>query len=543
LLWLALALVYYPVLSAPFVWTDHAEIEQGALVPKNSEEFWATLLQAKGLAKTTVRTEYINQADGSSLAYHRPVKALSYGLDHVTGAGQPWSYHLSNLVFHGLCCMMILLLVRRLWGRQMPGLAEVLALWHALNPLHTESVAWISARSDSLMTLFILIALALQLAARRARGWSWPFRILGALCIVAAIGTKESGMVAVGLAWLVALCLPRDRPADRGPLRQFAREAGLPLLAGGLALVFRLSVVADLDMALLLGRSGIGLWTGLDLFGRNLLQSFLPLGTGVADTIPILTGPSLLGLLGPTAFGLWLLVGWRLRREAPAIGFAALAWLAAILPVSQLITLIHPRGDRYLYLPALFSQGCMVAGLFWSLQRLQTLRLARAGLALLAIVGLFAAGVISSIDARIWSDERHLFGQAARNEPRCAECWNNLAYAEAQAGRYAHAASACEQGLRIDRALVHTARDGFSLRFILAKAALLQGQGLRAAQALQEIHIKAGPRAATLRMLSKAYAMRGRVRDARFLLKLAEGDADPSDPSADLAFRCTMDDD
>ncbi len=543
MLWLALALVYYPVLSAPFVWTDHAEIEQGALVPKNAEEFWATLLQAKGQAKTTVRAEYINKVDGSSHAYHRPVKALSYGLDHITGSGHPWSYHLSNLVFHGLCCMMILLLVRRLWGRQMPGLAEVLALWHALNPLHTESVAWISARSDSLMALFILLALGLQLAARRARGWSWPLRVLGGLCILAAIGTKESGVVAVGLAWLVALCLPQDRPADRGPLKQFVREAGLPLLAGGLALVFRFSVVADLDLAHLVGRSGPNLWTGLDLFGRNLLQSFLPLGTGIADTLHVRTGPSLFGLLGPAAFGLWLGLGWRLRREAPAIGFAALAWLATILPVSQLISLIHPRGDRYLYLPALFSQGCLVAGLFWSLRRLQAYRLARAGLALLAMAGLFAAGVISSVDARVWSDERSLFGQAVMKEPRCAECWNNLAYAEALAGRYAQAASACEQGLRIDRALVHTARDGFSLRFILAKAALLQGQGLRAAQALQEIHIKAGPKPATLRMLSKAYAMRGRVRDARFLLKLAEGNADPSSPNADLAFRCTMDGD
>jgi tetratricopeptide (TPR) repeat protein len=549
-LWLSAALiaatvglVYHDSLDHPFVWTDHAEIEQGALVPDDLEELGRMWLLSKGRAKPTARAAYATREPAQRRwDYWRPVKAMTYGLDQAVGGGRPWSYHLTNLLLHAGACLALLLALRRITGPRWPGVAEGVALLQAVAPLHVEAVAWISARSDVLVAgcgwLAVWAMLRGRSAASAARAWGW--RAAAALLVVLAIGAKESGLVWVGIlalvsGWIAAAVRPR-RPGHRdrnrsaglragsgrpGRLGSFAavwrrllRECGLPAAAAAAIVGWRLAAVGDIQLAALGGDRALGFWSMLDLLGHNLFHSFVPLGGGVADTVRRVSGPTAAGLAGALLLAAWWFAAWRLRRVQPLVLLAAAGWTLAILPVAQIVELLHPRGDRYLYLPAAF------AGLVWaSALRALADRWApggwRRGLALLLLaVGVTGLAAQARAELAAWADERRLFARAVARQPHCIECWNNLAFAEARAGRYRRAVVACRTALAIDRSRFHGARDPFSLHWILAKALLLLDRGAEAVVPLERMVVHAGAAPATLAMLAQAYLQAGRPAHA-----------------------------
>ena len=129
--------------------------------------------------------------------------------------------------------------------------------------------------------------------------------------------------------------------------------------------------------------------------------------------------------------------------------------------------------------------------------------------------------LLTHVRALPWSDERWLFAEAVSKQPNCAECWNNLAFAEAVRGHYRQAARDSLEGLSIDTRRYRGARDGFSLRWILAKSLLLSDQGRRAIPWLMEIISKVGATPANLEMLAQAYALAGKPYHALLLMSQA----------------------
>ena len=494
--------LYFPALWFPYVWTDHSEIEGQTLVPTSANDLVRIFTLPKGEAKARARQEYQQHRDRRGYAYFRPVKALTYGLDWAVGGGRPWSFHLTNLLLHAGSCILLLLAGRRLLGRRYPYMAEALALLHAVSPLHVEAAVWISARSDVLWSLFTLAGVLLLLRSRESRR-PWIGHLGVAAMVLLALGSKESALATVGILLLVSLVVADERRPDWR--RRLLVEGAAPVAALAVYLAYRLLVIADVDPSALGARAGPGLWSLLHLFGLNLLQSFLPVGLTVADTLEVRSGPSLLGVLGALLWLAWLLLGIKLRRKSPVLLLCALGWLLAVAPVSQIVPLLHPRGERYLYLPAVFAELSLI-WILWSLVGMLRHAFARrvlVGALLIALVGLV---LLSWTRSRPWADERRLFAGAVLEEPNCAECWNNLAYAEAVRGRYRHASAACLQALSVDTRRYRTARDGFSLRWILAKSLLLQGRGHQAVPWIKQIIARLGPTPAGVNMLAEALA-------------------------------------
>jgi hypothetical protein len=497
----AIAAIYHPAVTFPFVWTDHAEIEEKTLVPESLAEMGRMLIQPKGTAKAPSREAHLRDKPASSYAYYRPTKALTYGLDDQIGGSAPWSYHLTNLILHAACCVLLLLVGREIFGARLPFLAESVALLHAVMPLHVEAACWISARSDVLWGLFTLLGiLILQRARRSSPGWRRHLLLSATgLLVLLAAGSKESGLAMAGI--LAAYSAVFEDVQGESWLRRVSRECWAPLAGAALYLVLRLGVVADIDVGKL--GAGVNLWTMLDLFGRNLLQSFVPVNLRLADTVEVVSGPTLSGLLGPLFMLAWLYAGWRLRKKSPVLLFSAAGWLMAIAPVSQVFVLLHPRGERYLYVPAFFAE-LTLGYVCWHLAgQLKKPALQWAAIASGAAV-LAGLMLVSHVRASSWADERLLFARAVIDEPRCAECWNNLAYAEAVRGNYHEAELACRQALAIDRSHYRGARDGFSLRYILIRSLLLQGKGHQALPWIWQLIRKGGPGPANTGLLLEA---------------------------------------
>ena len=98
----------------------------------------------------------------------RPLFNLSFAINYAFGGKNVFGYHLVNLAIHILASWVLFALVRRTLLR--PVLAErfgsaatylalaVSAIW-AWHPVQTESVTYVSERSESLMGLFYLLTL------------------------------------------------------------------------------------------------------------------------------------------------------------------------------------------------------------------------------------------------------------------------------------------------------------------------------------------------------------------------------------------------
>ncbi len=86
-----------------------------------------------------------------------PLTFLSYQLDYRIGQQDPFIYHFTNLLLHTLNALLVawlaFLLSRKGW------MGVLVGLLFAVHPLHTEAVAWVSARKDTLSTFFFLLSL------------------------------------------------------------------------------------------------------------------------------------------------------------------------------------------------------------------------------------------------------------------------------------------------------------------------------------------------------------------------------------------------
>jgi hypothetical protein len=153
----------------------------------------------------------------------RPFLALSYQLDAQRGAATPRPYHTTSIALHVLCALLVVALARVAAGATDTA-AAVAGLWFAVHPSHSEAVAWISGRADSIPALFLMATLLAYAAwRRRPRAAAYVMSLLLFLC---ALFSKQSAitMPAVLLAFELLLQGRRGRPVGRwlAPVVPFA---------------------------------------------------------------------------------------------------------------------------------------------------------------------------------------------------------------------------------------------------------------------------------------------------------------------------------
>jgi len=148
----------------------------------------------------------------------RPVTFATLALNWKLGGARPLGYHLFNLLLHAAVTLLLYLVLRKLLESmpQAGTVAFVSALIFAVHPIHTEAVAWITARSELLAAFFLLGAWILHLNDQQ---------VLALVCLVLAMMSKESAVVFLPLA------MAGDYA--RGKLKPYYRYG---LIAGTMAL-------------------------------------------------------------------------------------------------------------------------------------------------------------------------------------------------------------------------------------------------------------------------------------------------------------------
>ena len=399
-------------------------------------------------------------------AYAHPIVSLSFRLDDAL-ARSLWPpdridearllvCHASNILFYGLVTALVLVLgmllagsAERRTGSRLLG-ASLGALLFAVHPLHVESVAWISGRTDVLCALFWLGAVILYLVHLRS-GRGLPF-LLSLVAAFLAMLSKEAGVGLVLLLPLADLLFGRRRTrAITGLILRWAALAAIAaLFFGWRQRAFQGLGSSDLDtvrfhagdIAILLRALG---WYVAKLFRPWPQSIFVPEVPGGAYG---LLGAGSLLLAFATAIG--LAVRRRVRRFGVDLFLGAFFLISlapslavAIFPVSE-----APLAERYLFIP---SAGlCLLAGL-WLARMKERLPRAWPAPARAWAPGLVAMAIAvpASVDTvertKVWGDEVAFWSAAERRAPGAALPHLNLGEAYWKRGE-------------TDRALAHLRR-------------------------------------------------------------------------------------
>jgi tetratricopeptide (TPR) repeat protein len=400
---------------------------------------------------------------------YRPLRTVTYAMDYALWGLDPRGYRITNIGIHVLNTWLVFFLGRRLFERAVAP-ALLAALFFALHPVQSESVAYISGRRDVLFAMFYLAGLLAWTYYRDAvaprQRWLW-LGATGALFGLSLAAKEMAASLPVAcLLWdtrrVTQAGQSGERPgilaASNALVRQnlYLYSAAAAALAAFAyyTLVIRgaTSKIAGTDVVywggslvnnLLTVPINYAHYAGLAVFPRVLVAQYYGAyqpATGILDPRVI---PSMILLGGLVALGFWLLA----RTRFAVTGFGILWFLATILPASQLIPHHEIVADHYLYLP-IAGVGFALGELVEYARRLEGWRRSAAlAASVLLLLGLSARTIARNAD---WKDEATLWRRTYEALPGSSRSAYNYAVVLTQRGEIEAAMRLFREAIELD---------------------------------------------------------------------------------------------
>ncbi|MEX2260752.1 MAG: tetratricopeptide repeat protein [Bryobacteraceae bacterium] len=406
-------LVYEPALNGPFVFDDQ-------YLPVNM-----------GVAGRPLTQWLIGV---------RPALMFTLWLNYRISGFDTFSYHAFNVFFHTINAFLLFWAVRRILGFASVGAKDLFALFAGalflLHPVQTESVAYVSSRSENLSLLFFLAAFVLflyrpGLTDEEQPPVSWP-AAAGILALFgAAVATKEHTITLPALLLLTDLFWNRRGGILAGVRRNWRLYIPIAVgAAGGLAFVLRILSRAD--------SAGFALktvkwyeyfftqWRAVFLYLRLYV---LPVDLSLEYDFPLSRTP----LDHGAAFGLAALLAMSAaalyyRKRFPVAAYGWFAFLLLLAPTSSIVPISDPVAERRLYLP-------IIGLLLISIEFLRRLNAGRAAMGLGLSGVLLAAGAGTYSRNFVWADRTALWEDTVAKTPTKARAQFQLGFAYFEAGR------------------------------------------------------------------------------------------------------------
>lgn len=357
----------------------------------------------------------------------RPLLMVTYWINFRQAGTEPYAYHALNVLLHALNSVLIWLILRRIVGTN--KLAIFGAALFLLHPVNTESVAYVSGRSETLSVFFFLSAWAVFLY-RPGEGITWPRTVSVLVLFGVACSTKEHTTVLPALLLLTDyfITTPFRFEGIRRHLKLYLPIAALGAI--GLVAVWRVLSLAD--------SAGFRieeftwyqyLFTQFHVIWRYVFLYVLPVGQNADYDLPVTRT-----LLDPWALaGLMALVAasvaaWRYRRQFPLAAFGWAAFLLLLAPTSSVVPIRDMIAERRLYLP-------FIGLLLITLEFVRRWRVSPAVLAVPLVIATFLTWQRS----QLWASPLALWSDAAGKNPKNGRALFHLAYAQWRNGQCAEA--------------------------------------------------------------------------------------------------------
>lgn len=407
-------IVYARSLSFGFVYDDHI------MVANPFHPTW------RNVTEVFLR-DFSSQEYASN--FYRPLSTLWEGLVAALAGSNPILWHISGIMLHGVCVVLVFRLAYRLLDSRL--LAMFATAIFSLHPTHVEAVTWISDSADSLMTIFLLLSsLALvRWLSSGTPGW-W---VVSWLCAAACCFVKEIGVVVPVLLLVLALTFKGKASRPEILLTAFFFVATVFAF-----LVLRSRVLHGFAHPL----SGAGtremILTEPAALWFYLSHLLLPIRLGPAYPLAFVSDWSSRAFLLPFMFLVAALAGlaWVVRHSADRKMF----WFCAVWALAPLVAPLYLKlfpafelvHDRYLYIPSI-ALGISLAAAMKKVAGPSAERLSNSWLAA-ALFLLIAAAVQTFAYEGVWKSDMSLFQRAVELTPENDRAIVNLGVNKLEAG-------------------------------------------------------------------------------------------------------------
>ncbi len=396
-------------------------------------------------------------------SHYRPVQNISYFLDYWFWNMNEFGFHLTNVLLHIGSGILLYFLLRQLilsfrfrWSPQpvrqtalelIPWISHtafLIALLWTVHPVHSAAIDYISGRADSLAFLFASAGWLLFLRANRATN-----RIDRVLIYIlaAALGLLALCSREIAIIWVVIfvahLLFVERQIGTRTRIGASVCCLGLVLMYVGVRHlpagkptfpapeVFTPPVRAIL-MARALGDYGrLMVWPSNLYMERTVVSN--PIHFQNNQTWRSTIGTEYLSILG-LAVLVMLLIGSLKKDRWQAMRVFGAAWfIAAYLPISNVIQLNATTAEHWLYLP---SVGLLIFGAGYLFQLPVRFRHLVITFAAFAVLALGSRSFIRSSD---WVDAETFYKRTFEAGSRSARVAVNLGQVYSARGAYAEA--------------------------------------------------------------------------------------------------------
>ena len=412
--------VYINSLSGDFIWDDIEQIVDNPVIKdiRNIPSFFTSDLWR--LIENPTIGSY----------YYRPLFLLSLTLDYSLWNLNPLGYHITNLILHAINSLLIYQIGRRLFLQSAPAFLG--AALFAVHPVHTESIAWISGRTDPIAAVFFLLSFYLYILFRDGKGFM--MLIFSLIAYSFSLLSKE---IAITLPMLLLAYEFSFKPTPDNTIYNKIKSMqviGVYLLISAAYLYLRTTMLGEtiggsstsppLDKRVFTSFGIILDYIRIMIFPVNLKVLYdSPLRESFFDWRVIFPL-----LLLAAVFIATLLI----YRKDKKVFFIAVWFFITILPVSNIVPLKPTMmAERYVYIPSIGI--CLLGGL-------ASYRICRLGSPLSSYSKAFILILFSILSLitfqrnKLWTNETVYFVQSAKDAPDNAYAHHNLGEAYRKSG-------------------------------------------------------------------------------------------------------------
>jgi len=403
--------LYLPAVDGPFVYDDPNAISQSTLI--------------RGLTPLSKFAVFST----------RPLSDFSYAIDYAIGGLQTRGFHLTNIALHALnVALLYLIAVRTLalpslagrYGSARRGIAWAAAALFAAHPLASETVAYLSSRSEVLASTFYLTAVLAYIVAATERS-----RLAMAIIVLATgasgLSKEIAATIPLALLWYDWMFLADTDWHHIGRRWRLIGLAALPVALGG-ALFLGKAVLSPTGLGSYAATAGLGfdrftrwqyLMTQFGVIVYYLRLVVLPYGQTFDYDWPLATTPFALGVLLPMVLlGGLVYAAWRLRRDQPLFTFAVGWMLVVLAPTSSLMPIADLAVERRMYLPLAGLMLFAAAGLRDLAAQINVSAWAQQVTYTVAVGLLLASGsVLTLLRAELWAHPIELHEDGVAKAP------------------------------------------------------------------------------------------------------------------------------
>ncbi len=149
--------------------------------------------------------------------WYRPMQGMVFGVEFLLFDGNPFGYHLVNVIVHLFNCLLAFLIVRQVLSNV--RIAFLAALIYSALPLYSVAVFW-PGDADFQLILFYLLAIFFWIRFLQERKQS--FQIIAFISFLLALATKEFGVTLPLTLFVIERFVLRDNTNPGALVRRYA---------------------------------------------------------------------------------------------------------------------------------------------------------------------------------------------------------------------------------------------------------------------------------------------------------------------------------